>query len=255
MKIAFAILTWGESTERKENFKFSLFQLKKLVSFLTEKGLECSIYPYCFGREKIENSFHINLKELNYHRSFKINYVLKSIIADEIQPDIFCCLDSDIFILEQDYEKFLNYINNTNFKNTFLTAKWYDSFSREDFNFNDYTYSSNIRVETIRSSDASGFFLVDFEILKFIGGYDERFTVWGGEDNDIAKRLQKIGIKQEYMNFFFMHLKHERLNEVNILNTEFKDLYLNQVKIAQTDSSIVRPTLLNDYYVQNQIQL
>jgi predicted glycosyltransferase involved in capsule biosynthesis len=254
MKVAFAILTWGNKEERKENFKFSLNKLKNLIDFLEKNNIQCSLHPYCFGDEKLSyESTHVNLTACNYYRSFKINYVIKNIINDKIEPDIFCCLDSDIFILEQDFSKFLDYIKNTNFKNTFLTARWYDSSHREDFNFDNYTYSDHIRVETLRSSDASGFFLVDFKTLKFIGGYDERFTVWGGEDNDISTRLQRIGIAQEYMNFFFIHIKHERLNEITILETEYKDLYLNQVKIAQTDKSIVRPTLINDYYVQDKI--
>jgi hypothetical protein len=254
MKIAFTILTWGDNQERIENFKFSFYHLNKLKDFLEKNNIECILYPFCFGKNSLsENSIHVNLEELHYHRSFKINYVLKHIINKKIEPNIFCCIDSDIFILEKDYSRFLDYISNTNFKNTFLTARWYDSAFREDFNFHNYTHTNNIRVETVRSSDASGFFLVDFEILKAIGGYDERFTVWGGEDNDIGTRLQKFGVQQEYMDFLFLHLKHERLNEITILETEYKDIYLNQVKIAQTDHSIIRPTLINDYYVQNKI--
>jgi predicted glycosyltransferase involved in capsule biosynthesis len=254
MHIVFVIVNWGEKQERKENFKFSAHQIKKLISFLEKNDIQCSLHLYCFGKENLlKDSTHINLEALNYHRSFKINYAIKDILNKKIQPDIFCCLDSDIFILEQDYKNFLNYINNTNFKNTYLTAKWYDSSHREDFNFDKYTYINNIRIETMRASDASGFFLVDFKVLKSIGGYDERFTVWGGEDNDLCIRLHKMNIQKQWMDFFFIHLKHERLNEITILETEYKDLYLNQVKIAQNDKSIVRPTLINDYYVQDKI--
>lgn len=254
MHIAFVTVTWGEIEERKQNFKFTTYQIKKLISFLEKNKIECSLHLYCFGKENLlKDSIHVNLEALNYHRSFKINYAIKDIIRKEIKPDLFCCFDSDIFILEQDYEKFLSYINNTNFKNKYLTAKWYDSSHREDFDFFKYNYVNNIRVETIRASDASGFFVVNFEILKSIGGYDERFTVWGGEDNDLCIRLNKKNIKKQWIDFFFVHLKHERLNEISILQTKDKDRYLNQVKISQTDQSIVRPTLINDYYVQDQI--
>lgn len=254
MKIAFAITTWNETKEREENFKFSTQHLKKLISFLEKNGVECSLHLYCFGKKNLLNdSNHVNLEALHYHRSFKINYVIKDIIKNKLEPDIFCCVDADIFILERNFLNLLDYIKNTNFKCNYLTAQWYDSSHREDFDFNTNIHVDNIRVETIRSSDASGFFLIDFKILKSIGGYDERFTVWGGEDNDLHIRLNKINVSKKYMNFLFMHIKHERLNEFSILNTEYKDLYLNQVKITETDKSVIRPTLINDYYVQNKI--
>lgn len=256
MKIVFAILTWGSKEERKENFKFSLFQLKKLTNFLKANNIECSIYPYCFGKEKLtEDSFHSNLEFLNYHKSFKLNYVIKNIIEKKENPDIFCLIDCDILILEKNFQKILFYLQNTNFNNTHLTARWYDSANRNDFNFQNFSIKDNLSIETVRGSDAGGVFLVNFEILKNIGGFDERFTVWGGEDNDISLRLERIGVKQEYMNFYFLHIKHQRIDENLILGTKDKDIYLNQVKIAQNDKSVVRPTLINDYYVQDKIQL
>ena len=250
MKIAFVILTWGEDKERKENFKFSLNRVKKLSNFLNENGVIAKVFPYCFGREKLtEDSIHVNLEPLEYYRSFKINYVIKDLIMKNEEPEIFCCLDSDIFALDRNFDNFLQYVKNTNFKEKFLTARWYDSADRNAFDFNFYTHSDNIAIETIRSSDASGFFLVDFLTLKNIGGYDERFTVWGGEDNDIAYRLQRMGIKQEYMDFYFLHIKHARINEKTILDTKDKDLYLNQVKIVDIDKSVIRPTIINNYYI------
>ena len=252
MKIAFVILTWGDAQERKENFKFSLNSVKKLSNFLNYNGISSQVFPYCFGKEKLtDDSNHINLESLEYYRSFKINYVIKDLIIKNQEPEIFCCLDSDIFTLDRDFNNFLGYVKNTNFKEKFLTARWYDSADRNAFDFNNYTHSDNMPIETIRSSDASGFFLVDFLTLKNMGGYDERFTVWGGEDNDIAYRLQRMGVKQEYMDFFFLHIKHARINEVTILDTKDKDLYLNQVKIVDQDKSIIRPTIVNNYYIKN----
>jgi len=252
MKIAFVILTWGESQERKENFKFTLNSVHKLSKFLNGNGITTKVFPYCFGREKLtEDSIHVNLESLEFYKSFKLNYIIKDLIIKNEEPEIFCGIDCDIFALDKNFNNILEYIKNTNFKQKFLTAMWYDSADRNAFDFNSYTHSDNIVVETLRSSDASGFFFVDFLTLKNIGGYDERFTVWGGEDNDMAYRLQRAGLKQEYMDFYLLHIKHARMNEVKILDTKDKDLYLNQVKIVDTDKSIIRPTIINNYHINS----
>ena len=66
-------------------------------------------------------------------------------------------------------------------------------------------------------------------------------------------RLERFGLKKEYMNFYPIHIKHKRLDTENpnspVSNHE-KTYYLNQVKICQQDMSIIRPTILNNYYIE-----
>mgnify|MGYP000863687722 CR=1 FL=1 len=44
-----------------------------------------------------------------------------------------------------------------------------------------------------------GSFMVEKEHLKLVTGYDESFTKWGGEDDNIRKRLDMAGIRKLYI--------------------------------------------------------
>lgn len=248
------ILTWSEDLERAQNFRFSLARLKELCRFLNINKIETSIYPFCFGRTKLtEDSYHSDLSALTYHKSFKINYVIKQMLENKDQGDLLCLVDSDIVVLENNFFNLLDYIKNTDFKQKYLTGRWLDTDSREYFDFEKNTIKSILNISKIRGSDAGGLFIVDFNILLDMGGFDERFTVWGAEDDDMSNRLQRAGLIREYTDFYPIHIKHERLdteNKNSPVNNREKVYYLNQVKICQKDQSIVRPTILNNYYIE-----
>lgn len=254
MKINFIIQTWGEDLERVQNFKFCLNRLKVLSDFLKIHDIETKIYPFCFGAIKItEDSFHSDLSALTYHKSFKTNYAIKQMIKDNNIADVLCYIDADIFVLEQDFINLLSYLKQTNFKQKYLTSRWLDTDSRDYFDFENDVIKENIKISKMRGSDASGLFIVDFDILLKIGGFDERYTVWGAEDDDMCRRLERYGLQKEYMNFYPIHIKHKRLdteNKDSPVNNHEKKYYLNQVKICQEDQSIVRPTILNNYYIE-----
>lgn len=253
MKINFLILTWGEDLERAQNFKFCLLRLKKLCNFLNSNSIQTSTYPFCFGKVKLtDDSYHSNLFELKYHKSFKINYAIKKMINNNDFADVFCLVDCDVFLLEETFLNFLDYIKNTNFQKKYLASRWLDTSSREDFDFENNTIKNNLKIDQIRGSDAGGLFLVDFNILLKIGGFDERYVVWGAEDDDVSKRLERYGLEKEHVKFYPVHIKHERLdteNKNSPINNNEKTYYLNQIKICNEDQSIVRPTILNNYYV------
>jgi GT2 family glycosyltransferase len=254
MKINFLILTWGEDLDRAQNFKFCLIRLKKLCNFLNLNNIQTVVYPFCFGKFKLtEDSYHSDLSALTYHKSFKTNYAIKQIIKNNDTGDLLCYIDADIFVLEQNFLNLMNYLKNTNFKEKYLTSRWLDTDSREDFDFEKNTIKNDLKINQVRGSDASGLFIVDFNILLKIGGFDERYTVWGAEDDDMCGRLERFGLEKEYMDFHPIHIKHKRLDTADPnspVNHHEKIYYLNQVKICQQDKSITRATILNNYYLE-----
>ena len=67
--------------------------------------------------------------------------------------------------------------------------------------FNDYQnmYSKLEHYEISDSGSKGGVHLIEKEKLFQIGGYDEFYCFWGHEDNDLFHRLDKLGIKTEWM--------------------------------------------------------
>lgn len=62
-------------------------------------------------------------------------------------------------------------------------------------------------------SPATALFVVRKKLLKRIGGYDEYFVGWGGEDRDIAFRMLAVNKKIEFLPKFFQQTKAWNLNK------------------------------------------
>ncbi|WP_226664756.1 glycosyltransferase [Microbulbifer aggregans] len=65
------------------------------------------------------------------------------------------------------------------------------------------------------------------EVFRRVGGFDEWFTSWGGEDVEIAIRLYKLGCQFKVMeNLEALHIPHFRCETSNVTSSENNIKYI-----------------------------
>jgi predicted glycosyltransferase involved in capsule biosynthesis len=187
---------------RIRNVIFTYKKLKKMSSFLSENGINVNVTLYDFSPEQIiPDSKHIPYPLGVYKKSEKTNLILK----EKSDYDFFMMMDCDAFFNETDYDKMLNIINGLE-KNdviTFDLAKLDDNVS--DYITNgefivsnanwSYAYSGNKENGPLNgySGGLGGVYICDTELLQSLGGFNEEYVGWGGEDGDMLDRIYTSG--------------------------------------------------------------
>lgn len=232
---------WTDGTSsctRTRNMKFLVPQMEKLCSFLQSNGIDCSSQVYDFSPTKIiENSIHIPYPPKVFEKSKKNNKIIKDL--DKENFDFIIFIDSDLFIDSQDYDSFLEVIKNlkTNELALFDAAKLSESDTKKiiensitDFKslkYN-YAYSGSKNKGPLKGSTGGlgGLYVTSVKLLLSVGGYDEKFKGWGGEDNDLLNRLlnqKTLSFKQlkPIRSFAPYHLSHFIDRNSNLYSTRF----------------------------------
>jgi glycosyltransferase involved in cell wall biosynthesis len=85
----------------------------------------------------------------------------------------------------------------------------------QNFDFNNLFHRT---VGQISEPEALGQSLVSRKILMQLGGYDEFYSFWGQEDNDLEQRLRKAGVETQLYSTrqLLLHQWHPRLLYDNI---------------------------------------
>jgi len=250
MKLCIFSIFWSnDNEERLKNATFSHKKITTLKNFIQKNQIKCEYIIFDFSVEKkIDGAIHMPYDLNKYERSKKMNIAL-DYINKNLNPDIICQFDSDIFITNNDFFKFIDLVKNIQ-KNDFYIANVLD-IQKESMSLVDFVGGSlntnGIKVKNRTITGLGAFFIIYTSNLLNVGGFDERFTIWGGEDDDLADRLLRKGMKRFVCNFNFLHLYHEPLSS----NIELNPQYQKQLEILKTDKSIVRPTLINDYLQKN----
>ena len=205
---------------RIRNVKFSWNELKKLTNYLKNNGINTESTLYDFSPEQIiTDSVHIPYPLGVYKKAEKTNIILK----DKKNYDFFMMIDCDAFFYEQDYETLLNLIKGLNKGDvcTFDLAKLEDNVS--DYIVDDtfiiskanwsYAYSGARENGPLRhhTGGLGGVYLSDTELLLSLGGFDEKYEGWGGEDGDMMGRIYYTDIPHSIKptnTFAPFHLPH-----------------------------------------------
>jgi glycosyltransferase involved in cell wall biosynthesis len=114
-----------------------------------------------------------------------------------------------VLILDVDLILPINYITNL-----FLYIKE-DQFITPNAFYLDKNYSVNIRdlivgkIPEKAIENFIGICLVKREVLDSIHGYDEFYSVWGAEDDDIIKRLQLFGLNRKILSAYELPSFHQ----------------------------------------------
>jgi hypothetical protein len=246
MRVSIFTVFWANNnSERLNNVKFTQKKLTLLTNFLKKCKIDCTFTIFDFSVEKkIEDSIHIPYDPTKYDRSKKMNIAL-DYLHKTFNPDIVCQFDSDVFLMNENFFNFLDILKNIQ-KNQFFIANVLDiqKESMSNVDFDKITIDTrNLSVKNRLITGLGAVFIIHMSNLISVGGFDERFEVWGGEDDDLADRFLREGLNRYVCHFNYFHLYHKSLSE----NIEMDKKYQEQIKILKSDKTNVRPTFLNSY--------
>ena len=208
---------------RKQNTEISWKELKKLTSHLQNKGIKTNCYLFEFGNKfHFDDSIKIDESSLYYEKSKKSNVAIFHELNDDCE--FFSLMDSDLFFSEEQYDILESHINQLRL----LTQKKYFTYNLNDIHENerkiiidDETNDINFdRLKQMKESFSwrhswgsgvlGGFFITPLKELRKIGGFNENFLTWGGEDDDAHVRIQSLCSWEPKMNFGPYHLWHPK---------------------------------------------
>lgn len=210
------MLFWTDdvlNSTRERNAKFSVKELKNLCEYLLLCGINCTYKVYDYSKSQIlEDSIHIPYPSTAFKKSEKINNILKL-----SNSELFSIMDSDCFVCKEDYELLAEIIKQMHVSScvTFDVLDFCEKDTEEIIN-NNINPLSLIKNTCARFPNRAGglgaFFITDTNDLKLRGGFNEKFTTWGGEDGEIYnkihqdKNVKKFIIKNDLIRLF--HLNH-----------------------------------------------
>ena len=245
------MLFWrgADFENRLKNAIFCLNRLKHFALYANNMGLDVDVLFFDFSSNKshVDGAIHIPCIPGSFMRSEKLNMVIEYNYLFKT-PDLFCVLDSDVFFMKDDYDKLIFEISNLN-KNTIINGNVLDIKDGHSIDLTENTISmmnvtTNIRVV----GGLGGFFIIDFNELFNSGGYDERFTIWGGEDDDIAHRLKNNGLCIKKTNVTLYHLPH-----ISLMQDAHKtQQYHDQCTLIGNNDTITKYSLITKKYLNKR---
>lgn len=247
MKVSINVPFWSTLEERINNMKFVKYHLTNFNEFLLTMGINSYLNIFDFSENQvIEDSIHIPFPDKSFRKAEKINHILKY-NYDNIKPDIYCQFDSDIFFSPDSYFDFLELLLNFD-HNKFYVSNVFDIplEYQKKIDYENFAINGEIEINERFVYGLGGTFLISFRKLYDIGGYNEMFQYWGGEDDDTANRLVRLGMSRQEYKINLYHLPHS--HSTSILDPAPKE-YHDKIQDAYKDFSIYRKTLLNNYKI------
>lgn len=206
-KLIIAIAIWGECDHRINNLNLCKTSFNDFAKYYNSKysksnniHIECS--EFLIDDKKSIRNFNtiITPKTLGkYDRSIRINWMIKHL--SELGYSFVLNCDTDLVILEKDFEKLSTVINklSSNSMISFNIIRTDDNFYKEfNLNYRLIQQDSNKTLKYIltdkkyhrkhRNTNASGTFLMSIKSFIRSGGYHEGFHQWGYEDMEFLYR-------------------------------------------------------------------
>lgn len=247
----------SHSPSRRMNAVFAKTRMDRLIESMPggETAFEASFFDFSEDSSgDFPGAIHIPWPAGTYQRAAKLNRIAVHLYDTDEIPDVVGFMDSDLFIKDGGIEAFHRRMSSMR-PNSMLV---FDMFQILDPSFVDYSNAKLVEgamVKHRRIEGLGGLSFVDFRRFSEIGGYDERFTVWGMEDDDVYRRLLRNGVKYTHASDdFVLHLPHDTMN---LRDPAIKPVFKTKTHVeafeAQkrylAESSVVRPsTLLERFY-------
>jgi hypothetical protein len=205
-----------EKSTRVRNVQFVAVELQKLVTYLRGRGIDIDFTIYDFSPEPvIEGAVHKSFPLGAFRKSEKWNFIL-----EQTNTDYFIGLDSDMFIHEEDYEKFYNLLcvpNNEHMMlfNTRCVQDW--DTDKVDWKGHDTSNLPGLNLHMYCSyghvGSFGGLWICPTHFLKEAGGFNENIKFRGDEDGEMYTRIIRTNIEREkyvkrILDIIPIHLPH-----------------------------------------------
>ena len=222
--INFCMIYWDTGCQiRKENTMISWVQLKKMITYLNEKGANTNCYLFEFGETFLfEDSIKLGFNLEFFDKSKKNNLIINHSINDNC--DFISIMDSDLFFVEEQYDMIYDHIKeleNTETK-VFFTYNLLDIHEQERLEILDL---ENLEINKEKFNELNtkfswrhswgagvlgGIFIVPKNEIRKMGGFDENFLTWGAEDDEAHQRIKDYCSWIPKMNQGPYHLYHPK---------------------------------------------
>jgi hypothetical protein len=237
MKIIVNQIFWvSDDSDRVRNILFTSVKNKEMVQYLKNKGLDIEYNLYDFSPTKFipyEDVIHIPTDK-KFYKSWKINRVIEKCR----DYDYIINIDADVFLLDDNYDYIYDILSNLNkTDNKFYVSNLLDLINPKEINFAKRIINkSNLKFYERYVNSLGPFYIVEVKKIFDIGGFDENFTVWGGEDDNMSERLVSYGLIKETLKSKPIHLPHKN-NNYEVVNS---DEYKEQIKILENKKEIIK---------------
>ena len=249
--------------KRMDNLKIVL----KYLKFIGVKHVILSEEDAYSHLESLIEIFKEDFDDITLIFTYSSKSFNKSVAANEgvkkASTPFIAIMDSDVLISKETFDKTLSLINSFyDFVYPFnrMVKQIYDPFiDVENFNFDEV----DSELETRINADG-GFLFCRKDSFLNVGGYDETFEGWGGEDNDLCIRMNLSDYKVTRLNNVLYHLHHQKeksnrsnvqflfdnyylskFQDIDILINQKKNLYLNSILCS--DEEDVTPSNVSEY--------
>lgn len=193
-----------EDSTRTRNVIYCWNNLKQLNTFVNNNSKNFTAHCYLFDfspKKIIDDAIHIPYPIGEYKKAEKTNIILKQYVNN---LDYFMMFDSDTFFDVQDYDSLIKIIDNLQENDiiTFDAAKLHDinsCFTNDLFDKTKadwhYAYSGKKENGPLNGykGGIGGVYIIDTSILLNLGGFNEKYIGWGGEDGEMMDRIYNYG--------------------------------------------------------------
>lgn len=210
MRCAWAIQHWDGGPERNRNAALNCEHAYRMARELQHYGLAIFVYVFDFSPEPLitgPNVTHIP-HQMAFGKSAKCNEIIRRVLSTP--TDVLALCDSDTLVAEEDWPRLLQLVAGfqpgvfCNFNMLELTEEAVDELRQRVV----ISASRGLAPHNLTAPECCGLVLAEPQALADVGGFDERFTHWGLEDNDLFRRLCRSGVRPLLANFPVYHLPH-----------------------------------------------
>ena len=199
----------GDPT-RLENARFCRRRLEHFAAYCTGAGLEVRTLLYDFSSQPLlEGARSIPFPAGEFRKAEKVNRIINDLVDDA--PDFFVLMDADLVIREGDYPLLVRRLAALR-EDRYYVCHVDDLEGCDGVDFSSGGIDEGaLRLKPRRRlmmGDLGGLFIAPYAAMQAVGGFDPRFTVWGGEDNEAALRLRARGLRRTSLQVRPLHLSH-----------------------------------------------
>jgi len=227
-----------EQSDRVRNAKYCWEQLKNLKDYLQKSHkMNISINLFDFSEEKqIDDAIHIAFPTKDYKLAEKTNHIIQHNI--KTKTDVIMVMDGDLFFSPEDYH-FIHPLLTSVRHGDIIT---FDALNVKFENLKEYIKDGHVCRSMVKNKKyfytpfpdkgplagcgggLGGTFMLHTKLIHSIGGFNNEYTAWGGEDGDALNRLWGLRFKQRIAlrsqrDFCPLHIDHFR----DFKNTNYKN--------------------------------